>query len=219
MIVPMSSWDHRDSTAGSWWRPIRRAKQRVASATPAKAQSTSCFSPTFLKAPSRLLMWSPFTCIGELSSRSLLTKTRSLTRTAGVATPPPGRRPGKSSPNGYGTCALSWDISLNLLLYEPLSLPPPSASPLRNRQERRGMASRRSAGPGKLDASQARTLPSSRMELCAARLANPSSLRSGAENKEAPCVSSMRPGSQIVAAVGCGCSVNGTASRRSTRAG
>lgn len=70
-----------------------------------------------------------------------------------------------------------------------------------------------------LDASQAQTLPSSRMELCAVRLANPSSLRSGAENKGAPCVSSMRPGSQIVEAVGCGRSVNGTASRRSTRAG
>ena len=162
-----------DRAGQSWvvFEPIPRARRRVRWASPGKASSTNSSSRSCRSRPSAPLMSSNCICIAVPLNRRLLMRMPNSTPTAGALTPPGGRRPGKSSVNGSGTCVWNWDISFslsrsarpNLLLLSHLLQPSQRTSPLP-----RAMLSRRWACPGKRVASRARTLLSSPMEHCVA---------------------------------------------------
>src|SRR5260221_1746365 len=112
-------------------------------------------------------MWSHSTCIAVRSKMPSPMKTWSKTRIAGVLTLPAGRKPGRSSRNGSGTCAWSWDISLSLSRCAPPSLLPLCPRPKSSSLPPRAMASPRLPHPGKLAASLGRTSSSSLTGRCA----------------------------------------------------
>lgn len=151
-------------------------------------------------------------------------KTRSKSRTAGVATQPGGRKLGRSSVSGPGTSAWNWDTSwylnrcarqnLRLLFHRrtptfPYLLP---AHPLR------GMLHLPPRRPGKLAVSQAQTFLFNLMERCGVQQALCWFLMNNAENAMAACGWSIPPAFATVVRVRCVSSANGAGAPRPNHA-
>src|SRR5712692_10024823 len=170
--VQMSRWGRRATAAVSWWRPIPLPRKRAGLVTPARASSMNSFSRISRKTRSPPPMWWRSTCIVAPLSRCLQMKTTSKIPTAGVATRPLGKKPGRSSRNGFGMCAWNWGISLSRQRCAPPSLRELCPRPKRSSPLPGAMASLRLPHPSKLAASLGRTLPSSRTEQCTVPLVN-----------------------------------------------
>jgi hypothetical protein len=164
--------------AVSSWQRIPRAKRRVRLASRVQASCTNSSSP-----PSREPRIHRLRCGRTvLASRSItrlreLMKTASKTPTAGAATRPGDRKPGKSSANGSGISDSNWGTSWSRCLCAP-----PSLLRLSHREARRqplvrpppllrlGMVHLPPLPPGKQAAFPARTLLASSMGRFGARL-------------------------------------------------
>ncbi len=146
-------------------------------------------------------------------SRKSQTQVQS-TQIAGVATLLAGKRHGKSSANGCGTCAWSWAINLLLIRCAPPSLL--LLSHLRKKRPSRLLLSKgtgRQKWPylGNKAASRGETLLSSLMARSVVPPASRLWLTSGAQKSMGACAWCMRPASAVVALAPCGSSVNGMA--------
>jgi hypothetical protein len=146
---------------------------------------------------------------------------RNKTPTAGSAIRHQARRAGKSSPNGSGTSVWSWAISCILIRCVPPSLLLLSHLRTRSPPRRllfRGTGRQKSLCPGKLAASQGKTLPSNRMGLCVVQQANHWWHMSSAGKPMAACAWSMQPVSVVAVLVLCESLANGKAAPPKSRA-
>jgi len=124
---------------------------------------------------------------------------------AGVRMPPAGRSAGRSSANGSGTCACTWDMLCIPLPCAPRSLPlppslpslplpfPPLPLPAMNHPSLRP--------PGSATGCPVRTLFPNPMARCAVLPTILSTRRNGARSVMEPCGSCMPPASAIVVLV------------------
>jgi hypothetical protein len=163
-------------------------------------------------------MWSSCPCIAEPLSLHSRMKTRRLTRIVGVVTPLAVKRHGVLSANGSGTSAWSWDTTFSLILYAPPSLLR-RCSPLHHtRLLLPALLPRRWAWPGKLAASQARTLLSSPMGRSGVLLNRQCSRMSNAEKPTGAYAWCMEPAFTVVVPVPCVSNASGMATLPQSRA-
>src|SRR6266487_1880160 len=147
--------------------------------------------------------------------RSLPMKTRNKSPTAGGVTRLPGRRRGRSSIHGSGTCGWNWDTS-----FIPIHCAPPSLLLLVRVRKRRRLTPRlpyqemdHQMWPrlGNKDASLAATLPESPMGHGAVRLDRRFVQTSGVRKAMGVCAWCMPPVSRVAVPVLYASSVNGMA--------
>ncbi len=128
-----------------------------------------------------------------------------------------GKKPGRSSRNGFGTCAWNWGISSSRQRCAPPSLRELCPRLKRSSTPPRAMASPQLLPPGKLAASLGRTLPSSRMEQCIVPLATRWLRTNNAEKPMEASVWCTRPASAVVAPALYATSANGKEMPRRNR--
>ncbi len=162
--------DPKEYGAGWWWQCIQQVSSRVPLASHGQEWSTNSSLPPCRNGHLLPLMSSNCICIAGLLSQRLPMRTRNRLQVAGARTPPAGRKPGRSWPNGCGTSGWNWAISSSRTQCVPPNLHPRSASAKPGRSRSRATNCPSSEGPGKLAALRARTLSSSRMGPCAAPL-------------------------------------------------
>jgi hypothetical protein len=204
--------------AASSWLATWRPRKRAASVAPARAWSTTSFSPISRKMGSPPPMSWPSTCIVALLNQCLPMKMTNRTRIAGAVMHPLDKKPGKSSFNGSGTYSWNWAIRLSQLRCAPPGLLLPSPLSHRTRLLPRAMLPLRWACPGKRTASLVKTFLSSRMGRGAVPQGRSLLSRSGAGKPMAACVWCMPPAFAVAAPVRCVSSASGMAAPPRNRA-